>query len=67
MISSIRILMIVNDQPYGRGRPYDALRLAGALAKDKDMELRMFLLGDTVPWAHRRPPGSPTDISTWIE
>jgi len=29
-------------------RPYNALRLAGALAKREEVELRVFLLGDAV-------------------
>ena len=28
-----KILVIVNDQPYGSERPYNALRLAGSLVK----------------------------------
>jgi Uncharacterized conserved protein involved in intracellular sulfur reduction len=47
----MRILVIVNDQPYGSERPYNALRLAGALAKREDVELRVFLLGDAVACA----------------
>ena len=47
----MRILVIVNDQPYGSERPYNALRLAGALAKRDDVELRVFLLGDAVACA----------------
>ncbi len=43
--------MIVNDQPYGSERPYNALRLAGALAKRDEVELRVFLLGDAVACA----------------
>ena len=38
----IRILVIVNDQPYGSERPYNALRLAGALAKRDGVDLRVF-------------------------
>jgi uncharacterized protein involved in oxidation of intracellular sulfur len=44
----INVLVIVNDQPYGSERPYNALRLAGSLAKRDDVALRMFLLGDAV-------------------
>ena len=44
----MRILLVVNDQPYGSERPYNALRLAGALAKRDDVDLRVFLLGDAV-------------------
>ena len=44
----INVLVIVNDQPYGSERPYNALRLAGSLAKADDVALRVFLLGDAV-------------------
>ena len=47
----MRVLVIVNDQPYGSERPYNALRLAGALAKRDDVELRLFLFGDAVACA----------------
>ena len=47
----MRVLLIVNDQPYGSERPYNALRLAGALAKREDVELRVFLFGDAVACA----------------
>ena len=47
----IKILVIVNDQPYGSERPYNVLRLAGALAKRDQVELRVFLLGDAVACA----------------
>jgi uncharacterized protein involved in oxidation of intracellular sulfur len=47
----IKIVVIVNDQPYGSERPYNALRLAGALAKRDQVELRVFLLGDAVACA----------------
>ena len=43
--------MIVNDQPYGSERPYNALRLADALVKRDGVELRVFLLGDAVACA----------------
>ena len=47
----MRVLVIVNDQPYGSERPYNALRLAGALSKREGVELRLFLLGDAVSCA----------------
>lgn len=47
----MKILVIVNDQPYGSERPYNALRLAGSLAKRENVELRVFLLGDAVACA----------------
>lgn len=47
----MRFLVIVNDQPYGSERPYNALRLAGALGRRETVELRVFLLGDAVACA----------------
>jgi uncharacterized protein involved in oxidation of intracellular sulfur len=48
---AMKVLVVVNDQPYGSERPYNALRLAGALAKRDEVELRVFLLGDAVACA----------------
>jgi uncharacterized protein involved in oxidation of intracellular sulfur len=47
----MKILIVINDQPYGSERPYSALRLAGSLAKREDVELRVFLFGDAVACA----------------
>jgi uncharacterized protein involved in oxidation of intracellular sulfur len=44
----VNVLVIVNDQPYGSQRPYNALRLANALSKRDDLEVRVFLLGDAM-------------------
>jgi hypothetical protein len=33
MLDCVNVLVIVNDQPYGSERPYNALRLAGTLSK----------------------------------
>jgi uncharacterized protein involved in oxidation of intracellular sulfur len=44
----MNVLVIVNDQPYGSERPYNALRLATALGKREEVELRVFLFGDAV-------------------
>jgi uncharacterized protein involved in oxidation of intracellular sulfur len=46
--SDLKVLLIVNDQPYGSERPFNALRLAGSLAKRSDLDLRVFLFGDAV-------------------
>ena len=54
------MLVIVNDQPYGSERPYNALRVAGSLSKREGVELRVFLLGDAVACAvagQRLPEG----------
>jgi len=41
-------LLVLNDSPYGSQRTYNALRLAGALAKSAAGEVAIFLLGDGV-------------------
>ncbi len=47
----MKTLFIVNDAPYGSERTYNALRLAGALAKLGRDEIRLFLMGDAAPCA----------------
>jgi uncharacterized protein involved in oxidation of intracellular sulfur len=47
----MNVLVVVNDQPYGSERPFNALRLASVLSKRNDVELRVFLLGDAVTCA----------------
>jgi uncharacterized protein involved in oxidation of intracellular sulfur len=42
----MKALLILNDAPYGSERTYDGLRLAGALARSPDHQVRVFLLGD---------------------
>lgn len=44
-------LFILNDPPYGTERSYNALRLAGTLAKGGSAELRVFLMGDAATCA----------------
>jgi uncharacterized protein involved in oxidation of intracellular sulfur len=41
-------LFILNDAPYGSERPYNALRLAGALAGKEGQQVQMFLMADAV-------------------
>jgi uncharacterized protein involved in oxidation of intracellular sulfur len=41
-------LFILNDPPYGTERCYNGLRLAAALAKRDDSDVRIFLMGDAV-------------------
>ncbi len=38
----------MNDPPYGTERSYNALRLSRALAARDDVEVRVFLIGDSV-------------------
>jgi len=54
-------LLVLNDSPYGSQRTYNALRLAGALAKNGTREVSIFLLGDGVVSGLQRQ--SPADAS----
>ncbi|HLK11020.1 MAG TPA: DsrE family protein [Candidatus Binatia bacterium] len=42
----MKMLITINDAPYGSERAYNALRLAGSLAKQEGIELKVFLVGD---------------------
>lgn len=42
----MKILIILNDPPYGTERSYNGLRLAISLTAQKDIELKVFLIGD---------------------
>lgn len=44
----MKFLVILNDPPYGTERCYNGLRLAGSLAKQEGVEVRVFLFGDAV-------------------
>ena len=44
----MKALIICNDPPYGSERSWNGLRLAGALARRDDADVRVFLLGDAV-------------------
>ncbi len=46
-----KVLLILNDPPYGTERSYNGVRLARALAKRDDAEVRVFLVGDAVACA----------------
>lgn len=50
---SMKTLFILNDAPYGSERSYNGLRLAGALSKAEDEEVKLFLLGDAVSCGKR--------------
>lgn len=42
-----KILIIINDAPYGTEKAYNALRLANQLGKEhQDVEVRIFLMAD---------------------
>ena len=54
------ITIVINDPPYGTERAYNALRLALALVKQGEPDLRIFLLSDAVvcgPAGQKAPDG----------
>jgi uncharacterized protein involved in oxidation of intracellular sulfur len=44
----MKTLFILNDAPYGTERSYNGLRLALALVKIDEVEIRLFMMGDAV-------------------
>src|SRR3990170_7585915 len=43
----MKILIIINDPPYGTEKAYNALRMANQLGKDhSEVEIRIFLMAD---------------------
>lgn len=55
-----KTLIILNDPPYGTERSYNGMRLANALSKGEDDEVRVFLIADAVACGkrgHRTPNG----------
>lgn len=53
----MKILIVLNEPAYGNERTYNGLRLALSLAKAEEVELRVFLMGDSVTAAK---PGQKT-------
>lgn len=48
----MKILIIINDGPYGTEKAYNALRLANQIGKDhKETEVRIFLMADAASCA----------------
>ena len=48
----MKILVVLNDAPYGSERTYNGLRLAASLAKRDGVEVKVFLIGDAAAGAH---------------
>jgi uncharacterized protein involved in oxidation of intracellular sulfur len=46
-----KVLIVINDGPYGSERPYNALRLAMKLAGRPEARVSVFLVGDGVSCA----------------
>ncbi|MBC8320057.1 MAG: DsrE family protein [Bacteroidetes bacterium] len=48
----MKVLIIINDAPYGTEKAYNALRLANQLGKDhQSIEVRIFLMADAATCA----------------
>ena len=47
----MKVLITLNDAPYGSERVYNGLRLAGSLTKQEGVEFRIFLVGDAASCA----------------
>ncbi len=50
----MKTLIILNEPAYGNERTYNGLRLALSLARDENVESRIFLMGDAVTAAKPR-------------
>ncbi|OGS18265.1 MAG: hypothetical protein A3J83_09205 [Elusimicrobia bacterium RIFOXYA2_FULL_40_6] len=48
-----KILMILNESPYGNERTYNALRYGILLSQQKEINLKLFLVGDAVASAKK--------------
>ncbi len=49
----MKILLILNDAPYGSERTYNGLRLAASLGRSERASVRAFLIGDAAAAAHK--------------
>jgi uncharacterized protein involved in oxidation of intracellular sulfur len=47
----LNVLLVLHDGPYGNEKAYNALRWAGSLARKEDVDVRVFLFGDSVSCA----------------
>ncbi len=64
------VLLILNEAPYSGERAYNALRLAASLRQDKDVDVRLFFLGDGA-WSASmkvpKPENSTFDVPWLLE
>ena len=47
-LTGVKTLFVLNDPAYGTERSYNGLRLANALVKRENEEVRVFLVADAV-------------------
>lgn len=44
----VKYLLIINDGPYGTEKAYNALRLGMAMQKERNADVKVFLMADAV-------------------
>lgn len=44
----MNVLLLLHDAPYGNEKAYNGLRWAGSLARREDVNVRIFMFGDSV-------------------
>ena len=64
----MKILLTLNDGPYGTERTYNGLRLAGAFARKEGVEVKVFLVGDAATSAKKgqKVPAGFYNVETMI-
>lgn len=64
----MKVLIVIQDAPYGSERAYNALRLAGSLARQDGVEVRVFLVGDAASCAKsgQRVPQGHYNVQTML-
>jgi uncharacterized protein involved in oxidation of intracellular sulfur len=64
----MKVLVTINDAPYGSERAYNPLRLAASLAKRDGIEVRVFLVGDgaSCPKAGQKAPQGYYNVQTML-
>jgi uncharacterized protein involved in oxidation of intracellular sulfur len=50
-LTMIKVLLVLNDPPYGTERSYNGFRLASSLSLRDDTQIKVFLMGDAVSCA----------------
>jgi len=64
----MKILIVLNDAPYGSERSYNGLRLAGSLAKQDGTTVDVFLAGDAASCARsgQKVPSGYYNVGTML-
>jgi len=64
----MKILIVLNDGPYGSERAYNGLRLAGSLAKQESVAVDVFLAGDAAGCARsgQQVPAGYYNVATML-